>query len=113
MIKTISNYKNKITYLSFLKLNNSGFGYKLFNSNYFSYSIMESVKLNGKEDTLNFLKEQGVEYHVEDHEKLETVQAALDILKTDKYKPEEYTFLKNLFFKNKTGGFFFITASHV
>ena len=88
--------------------------HKLIISNYFSFSnSMETLKYKTKEDIFNLLKNNNVSYHLEDHEKLDTVQEALQKLKTDKYKPEEYTFLKNLFLRNKKGGYILLTAHNV
>lgn len=74
---------------------------------------MESTLiLTNKEETLNYLKSQEVPFFIEDHEKADTVQEGLEKVKTDKIKPEEFTFCKNLFLKNKAGGFYFIVAHH-
>lgn len=87
---------------------------KLIISNYYSFSTsMESKIINNKEQTLHLLKENNVPFHVEEHEQANTVNEGLEKVKTDKYKADEYTFCKNLFLKNKAGGFYLITAHHV
>ena len=87
--------------------------FKLNNSYFYSFKTMESLRLNAKEDTLKFLKEEKVEFHVVDHEKIETTKEAETKLKSDKHKTEEYIFTKNLFFKNKAGGYYFLVAHPV
>lgn len=74
---------------------------------------MEHHRLNNKEDTLAYLKQNNIEYHVEDHEQANTVAEGLEKVKTNKLKPEEFTFVKNLFLKNKAGGFYLVSANHV
>lgn len=59
------------------------------------------------------MDKQGITYHVEDHEAANSVKDGLTNIKTDKFKQEEYTFVKNLFFKNKAGGLHLLTANHV
>jgi hypothetical protein len=68
-------------------------------------------RLSNKDDTLNFLKENNIQFEVEDHEKAETTQEGLDKVKTEKVK--DWTFCKNLFLKNKAGGYILLTAHHV
>jgi hypothetical protein len=89
--------------------------YKFIISINFSYSqYMESKpRLSNKEETLSFLKENNINYHLENHEKAETVQAGLDLIKTTQFQPEQYTFCKNLFIKNKAGGLILLTANPV
>ncbi len=75
---------------------------------------MEQIKLESKEDMLKFLADAKIEIaHVEDHEELKTVNDGLERLKTVKFEKGEYAFLKNLFMKNKAGGFFLISAHNV
>ena len=87
---------------------------KLIISNYFSFSNMESTShIINKEQTLNFLKEHGITvHHLEDHEKLETVQAGLDKFKAVAFSGE-FTFAKNLFMKSKARGLYLITVHPV
>lgn len=80
---------------------------------YFSFSLMESnLSLSNLDETINFLKNHNIHYYLETHEKAETVQEGLEKVKTDKILPEQFTFVKNLFLKNKAGGFYFLTAHH-
>lgn len=75
---------------------------------------MESGQINNKEDTLTYLASNGVVvHHIENHEKLETVQLGLEKFKTLKLNVGEYLFAKNLFLKSKTGGFFLLTLHPV
>jgi prolyl-tRNA synthetase len=80
------------------------------------YLKMENTNQNqtllNREDTLKFLEQNKIEYFIEDHEQANTVQEGLEKVKTEKIKPEDYTFVKNLFLKNKAGGFYLITAHH-
>ena len=89
------------------------------NKNLINYQIkfylkMENTNKNqtllNKEDTLKFLDQNKIDYFVEDHEQANTVQEGLERVRTEKLKPEDYTFVKNLFLKNKAGGFYLITA---
>jgi hypothetical protein len=86
--------------------------YKFNISNYFSFNSMENkLRLLTKDETVNFLKENNIAFEVEDHEKADTTQQGLDLIKTDKVK--DWTFCKNLFLKNKSGGYILLTAHHV
>jgi hypothetical protein len=90
---------------------------KFIISNYFSYSSnksMEQKKLENKEAMMKFLSDSKVDIaHVEDHEELKTVNDGVERLKSVKFEKGEYTFLKNLFLKNKSGGFFLLSAHNV
>ena len=89
---------------------------KFIISNYFSFSnkSMENTKLENKEAILKFLDDAKVEVaHVEDHEELKTVNDGVEKLKTITFAKGEYTFLKNLFLKNKAGGFILLSAHNV
>lgn len=88
---------------------------KIIISNYFSFSNKMDTKLNinNKEETLELLKQNGIEFHLQEHEPIPTVQDWFDKVKQDKFKPEQFTFIKNLFLKNKTGGFFLLAANSV
>ena len=75
---------------------------------------MEHTKLENKEAILRFLSDAKIEIaHVEDHEEIKTVNEGLERLKLVNFDKGEYTFLKNLFLKNKAGGFFLLTAHNV
>ena len=84
-----------------------------FNISYFSYSMEAKFKLNNKQDTLIYLKENNIPFEVEDHEKTDTVNEGLEKVKTDKLNQDQWTFAKNLFLKNKSGGFILLTAHSV
>ena len=89
---------------------------KFIISNYFSFSktSMEHTKLENKEAILRFLSDAKIEIaHVEDHEEIKTVNEGLERLELVNFDKGEYTFLKNLFLKNKAGGFFLLTAHNV
>jgi len=89
---------------------------KFIISNYFSFSnkSMEQTKLENKEAMLKFLADNKVEiHHIEDHEELKTVNDGIERLKSIKFEKGDYTFLKNLFLKNKAGGFFLLSAHNV
>jgi len=89
---------------------------KFIISKYFSFSKtnMEQTKLENKEAMLRFLSDAKIEIaHVEDHEEIKTVNEGLERLKSVNFDKGDYTFLKNLFLKNKAGGFFLLTAHHV
>jgi hypothetical protein len=98
-----------------LKYNFKTIGNKIYKNKRFNFILkqMDSYKLSNKENTLAYLDRQGISYHVEDHEAANTVEEGLKNIKTDKYKQDEYTFVKNLFIKNKAGGFYLLTANHV
>ena len=75
---------------------------------------MEQKKLENKEAMMKFLSDSKVDIaHVEDHEELKTVNDGVERLKSVKFEKGEYTFLKNLFLKNKSGGFFLLSAHNV
>jgi hypothetical protein len=70
--------------------------------------------LRTTEQTLNYLKTNGVEvHHVEHHEKLETVQQGLEKFKVVEFKSGTFVFVKNLFMKNKAGGLYLFTVHPV
>ena len=72
-----------------------------------------NTNIRTKDETLVFLKESGLEvHHHETHEKLDTVQQGLDKFKTVELK-EQFVFAKNLFLKNKAGGFYLLTVHPV
>ena len=74
---------------------------------------MEQTKLENKEAIFKFLSDAKVEIaHVEDHEELKTANDGVERLKSVKFEGE-FTFLKNLFLKNKSGGFFLLSAHNV
>lgn len=77
------------------------------------YLKMENNQiLLNREDTIKFLDKNNIDYFIEEHEKANTVQEGLEVVKTDRIKHEDFTFVKNLFLKNKAGGFYLITAHH-
>jgi len=87
---------------------------KILISNYFSLSNMESTILRTKDEMLAFLKSNQIEiHHIEDHEKLETVQMGLDKFKNLQFLKGEFTFAKNLFMKSKAGGLYLLTVHPV
>lgn len=81
----------------------------------YSFNKMEckDLLIKSKEDTLKFIKDNGFAvHHVEEHEKIDTVQAGLDKFKTVSFNGS-FTFAKNLFMKNKAGGLYLITVHPV
>ena len=88
---------------------------KIYKFNRFNFILkqMDTYKISNKENTLAYLDKQGIKYHVEDHEAANTVEDGLKYIKTEKFKEDEYTFVKNLFMKNKAGGFYLLTAHNV
>ena len=73
----------------------------------------KDLLIKSKEDTLKFIKDNGFAvHHVEEHEKIDTVQAGLDKFKTVSFSGS-FTFAKNLFMKNKAGGLYLITVHPV
>ncbi len=102
-------YYKELNYPIPSKLNN-------FNiSKFYSYCTMEDqILLTNKEETLAFLKKNDVTiYHMEDHEKLMTVQAGLDLFQKVNFTQGDFVFCKNLFMKNKTGTLYLLTVNHV
>jgi len=74
---------------------------------------MESTIMRTKQETLDYLKSKNVDVsHIEDHEKIDTVQLGLEKLKSVSFKGE-YTFAKNLFLKSKAGGLYLLTVHPV
>jgi hypothetical protein len=71
------------------------------------------LKLTNKNDTIKYLTENNIHFEVEDHEKVETTNEGLEKVKTQKIQPENWTFAKNLFLKNKSGGFILLTVHNV
>lgn len=113
MIKSISRNLQQIKFANNYQLNNQKNNNKSLIKFYFSFSIMDSnLTLSTKEETIKFLENNKINFFVEDHEKADTVQEGLEKVKTDKIAKENFTFCKNLFLKNKAGGFYFITAHH-
>lgn len=117
-----SKFRNLFNYikLPFISKGNSQINSiksnKLIISNYFSFSnkSMEQTKLDNKEAMLKFLSDAKVEiHHIEDHEELKTVNEGIERLKSVNFEKGNYSFLKNLFLKNKAGGFFLLSAHHV
>lgn len=102
-----NNPNNPITIKNF-SLNINNFSKKKF------YLKMENTNPNllTREDTIKFLDNNKIDYFIEEHIQANTVQEGLEVVKTTKIKPEEFTFVKNLFLKNKAGGFYLITAHH-
>jgi hypothetical protein len=102
---------------SYIPLSKSIRQNKLIISNYFSFSNKSMEKTNtiyeNKDSILKLLKDSNIEVaHVEDHEELKTVNDALERLKSVTFG-KEYVFPKNLFLKNKSGGFVLVTANSV
>ncbi len=111
MIKSISRNFQQIKFDKFYQLNIQKNNNKSILKFYYSFRLMESnFTLSSKEETIKFLENNQIKFFVEDHEKADTVQEGLDRVKTDKLQNDQWTFCKNLFLKNKTGGFYFITA---
>ncbi|MCQ2816097.1 MAG: hypothetical protein MJ252_02415 [archaeon] len=71
---------------------------------------MQSIPFPDKESIHNLLKEAKIEYKEMTHEKLDTVQQGLEYFSKNKPEVENYTFLKNLFLKNKAGGFYLLSV---
>lgn len=111
MLKSISRNLLPIKFDIFYQLNNQKNNNKSLIKFYFSFSLMDSnLTLSTKEDTIKFLENNKINFFVEEHEKADTVQEGLEKVKTDRITKESFTFCKNLFLKNKAGGFYFITA---
>jgi len=103
----------QIKYDDIYQLNNQKNNFKSLIKFYFSFRVMDSnLTLSTKEETIKFLESNKINFFVEDHEKADTVQEGLERVNTDKISKESFTFCKNLFLKNKAGGFYFITAHH-
>ena len=75
---------------------------------------MESTTImKTKEETLNYLKAHNVVInHIENHEKVDTVQMGLEKFKSVSFT-EEFVFAKNLFLKSKAGGLYLLTVHPV
>jgi prolyl-tRNA synthetase len=111
MLKCISRNLPQIKFDKICQLNNQKINIKSLIKFYFSFSLMDSnLALSTKEETIKFLEINKINFFVEDHDKADTVQEGLDKVKTDKIAKESFTFCKNLFLKNKAGGFYFIAA---
>ncbi len=107
-------FNSKISKYSISPFNFSHKSNKILISNYFSFSNMESTILKTKDDMLAYLKSNQVEiHHIEDHEKLDTVQMGLDKFKNLQFPKGEFTFAKNLFMKSKAGGLYLLTVHPV
>ena len=74
--------------------------------------MVESVKLPDKEAVLKLLNEEKIEFKMMEHEALDTMQAGLDYFEKNKPEVENYVFAKNLFLKNKAGGYYLLTLHH-
>lgn len=87
----------------------------LISKNYYLFSKMvDSIKYPTKDSILSFLKDSGIEYKIHDHLPIETVPAGLEYFSSNNpYGSTEFTFVKNLFLKNKQGGFILLTAHNV
>jgi hypothetical protein len=115
----LNNFNQNMTQSNNSKYSISPFNFshksnKLLISNYFSFSNMESTILRTKDEILAYLKSNGVEvHHIEDHEKLDTVQLGLEKFKNLQFSKGEFTFVKNLFMKNKAGGLYLLTVHPV
>ena len=73
----------------------------------------EIILIKTKEETLNYLKSNNVAVlHLEDHDKIDTVQQGLDKFK-DLSLENSHTFAKNLFMKSKAGGLYLLTVHPV
>jgi len=111
MLKCISRNLPQIKFDKIYQLNNHKINIKSLIKFYFSFSLMDSnLALSTKEETIKFLEINKINFFVEDHDKADTVQEGLDKVKSDKIAKESFTFCKNLFLKNKAGGFYFIVA---
>ena len=72
-----------------------------------------SVKYPDRESIKNLLESEKFDFKIMDHEPLLTIPPALEHF--EKNKPEitgKYNYCKNLFLKNKSGGFYLITAAN-
>ena len=71
------------------------------------------VKYPDRESIKNLLESEKYDFKIMDHEPLLTIPPALEHF--EKNKPEltgKYNYCKNLFLKNKSGGFYLITAAN-
>ena len=69
---------------------------------------MEPQKYIDKEAIEKLLKESNIEYKIMTHEKIDSMQKGLEYFEKNKPELEDYTFCKNLFLKNKAGGFYLL-----
>ena len=74
--------------------------------------MAENIKFPDKASVLAFLDAEKIPYTLKDHEALDTVQAGLDYYAKNDPGVKDFTFAKNLFLKNKAGGFVLITANN-
>ena len=71
--------------------------------------MVDTVKYPDRSAMLSLLDQEKIPYKIYDHEALDTMQAGLEHFSKNKPDIESYTFAKNLFLKNKAGGFFLCT----
>ena len=74
---------------------------------------MNNIKYPDKDSINILLKSNNLDFIIMDHEPLLTIPPALEYF--EKNKPNlkgDYIYCKNLFLKNKSGGFYLITAGH-
>ena len=75
--------------------------------------MTDSVKLPDKNAVCALLDEEKINYKVMDHEPLKTIPPAIEYFTNNKPEVEgKYVYCKNLFLKNKKGGFYLLTAHH-
>ena len=82
------------------------FPFKTFNN---ILHMVDTVKYPDRSAMLSLLDQEKIPYKIYDHEALDTMQAGLEHFSKNKPDIESYTFAKNLFLKNKAGGFFLCT----
>ena len=75
--------------------------------------MTDSVKLPDKNAVCALLDQEKINYKVMDHEPLKTIPPAIEYFTNNKPEVEgKYVYCKNLFLKNKKGGFYLLTAHH-
>ena len=71
--------------------------------------MVDTVKYPDRAAMVALLDQEKIDYKIYDHEALDTMQAGLEHFSKNKPEIENYTFAKNLFLKNKAGGFYLCT----
>ena len=75
--------------------------------------MVDNVKYPNKESIVKLLSDEKIPNQVMDHEPLLTVPPALEYFQKNPPSVEApFIYCKNLFLKNKAGGFYLITAAH-
>jgi hypothetical protein len=91
------------------RLKLSIFHNKLISKNYSLF--MNNHRITNKEQTVELLKKNDIQFSVIDHEAVKTVQEGLEKVKNEQIK--DFVFAKNLFLKTKDKALYLLTASPV